>query len=131
MAAVMNTNSARTIRTIKPAVMRSPSLADERRGAPDLEHVDLRPGLDDFVVVVGPSGPDLAVELHTPDVLEVGDALDDRRALAHERRGPHLQHALAAGVIARDRAQRGKQDDGDDEERGPFDRRAPARRGDD
>src|SRR4051795_13749161 len=99
MAAVSTTHSARTIRAIKRAVMRSPSLADERRGAPDLEHVDLRPGFDDFVVVVGPSGPDLAVELHTPDAFEVGDALDDHRALAHERRGAHLQNALAPRVI--------------------------------
>src|SRR3954467_6190635 len=72
-AAVMNTNSARTIRTIKPAVMRSPLLADERRGAPYLENVDPGAGLDDLVVVEGPGGPDLAVELHAADALVVGD----------------------------------------------------------
>src|SRR3954463_8528371 len=102
MAAVMNTNSARTIRTIKPAVMRSPSLADERRGAPDLEHVDLRPGFDDLVVIVGPGGPDLAVELHAADTFGVGDALDDRRGLPHQRRGVHPDLALAALMVARD-----------------------------
>src|SRR3954454_6320419 len=101
----MNTNSARTIRTIKPAVIRSPSLGHERGGAPDLEHVDPRPRLDDFVVVIGPGGPDLAVELDAADPFGVGDALDDHGGLADERGGVHPDPALAALLLTRDRAQ--------------------------
>src|SRR4051794_25895385 len=124
----MNTNSARTIRTIKPAVMRSPLLADERRGAPYLENVDPGAGLDDLVVVEGPGGPDLAVELHAADALVVGDPLDDHRGLPDQGRGVHPDLALGALVIARDRAQRGQQDHRDHQERRPFDRGPGAER---
>src|SRR3954468_3017942 len=86
-AATMNTNRARTIKTIRPAVMRSLSFAHERGRAPDLEDVHARPRLDDLVVIVGARGPDLAAQLHAADALGVGDALDDRRRLTHERGG--------------------------------------------
>src|SRR4051812_22659531 len=122
----MNTNSARMISAIRPAVMRSPSFADERGGAPDLEHVDAFAGLDDFVVIVGPRGPDLAVQLHTADALSVRDALHDGRRLPHERRGTGSCPTAAALMAGGDRAQRGEQDHRDDEERRPLDRRSGA-----
>src|ERR1700709_2583625 len=99
----MNTNSARTIRATMPAVMLAPSFADERGGAPDLQHLDARAGLYDVVIVIGAGGPDLAPQLHTADALGVRDALDDQGVLAHERRGAGADAALAALVLARDR----------------------------
>src|SRR3954453_18690667 len=128
-AATMNTNRARTIRAIRPAVIRTPSLAPERCRAPDLEHVHPRARLDDFVVVVGARGPDLDVQPDATDALGVGDALDDGRGLAHQGRGARPQLALRALMLAGDRAQRREQDHGDDQERRPLDRRARSQRG--
>src|SRR3954447_26332390 len=117
-AATMNTNRARTIKAIRPAVMDSLSFAHERGCAPDLEDVHARPRLDDLVVVVRAGGPDLAVELDAADALGVGDALGHHRCLAYEcrRAGPHLP--ARALMLARDRPQHGEQDDRDDQERG-------------
>src|SRR3954453_7019489 len=89
-AATMNKKIANTTSAIRPAVIRPPLLAHERRCAPDLEHVHTGARLDHFVVVVRARRPDLAVELHTADTLGVGDALDDGRGLPYQRRGPHL-----------------------------------------
>src|SRR4051794_6017916 len=114
-AATMNTNRARTIRAIRPAVMDSLSFAHERGRAPDLEDVHARPRLDDLVVVVGPRGPDLAVELHAADALGVGDALDDHRALPDQCGGAGSYLAARALVLAGDRPQRGERNDGHDE----------------
>src|SRR3954447_12830413 len=79
--------------------------------------------LDDFIVVVGAGGPDLAVELDAPDALGVGDPLDDRRRLADQLRRAR-GHDPAALRCTGERAQGGEQDDRDDQERGPLDRRA-------
>src|SRR5690349_17540924 len=123
-AATMNTNTARTISAISPAVIDDSSFRDERRGAPDLDDLDLLADLDHVVVVIRARGPYLAVDPHTPDCLVVGDALDDHAGLPDERRGAGAQarrlHAMRAG----DRPQRQEQDDRDDEERRPPDRRA-------
>src|SRR3954469_4062694 len=122
IAATMNTNRTRMIKTIRPAVMYSLSFAHERGRAPDLEDVHAGPRLDDLVVVVGARGPDLAVELHTADALGVGDALDDHRGLPDQRGGAGSYLAARALVLAGDRPQRGERDDGHDEERGELDR---------
>src|SRR3954453_15679087 len=119
-AAMMKTNTARMIKTIRPAVMRSLSFAYERGGAPDLEDVHARPRLDDLVLVVGARRPDLAPQLDAPDPLGVGDALDDGRRLADQRRGARADLPARAPVLAGDRAQRGEQDDRDDEEGGEL-----------
>src|SRR3954452_8208347 len=103
---MMNTNRARTIRMIRPAVMRSPSFAHERCRAPDLEHLHARPRLEHLVLVVGTRRPDLAVQAHAADPLGIGDALDDDGALAHEGRGAGLELAPGALVLAGDRPQR-------------------------
>src|SRR4051794_37634301 len=106
----MNTNRARTIRTIRPAVMRSPSFAHERCRAPDLEHLHARPGLVDLVFVVRAGGPDLAVETHAADPLGVRDALHDDRPLPDQRRRARLELGPRALVLAGDRPQRGEHD---------------------
>src|SRR4051812_24572448 len=105
----MKTNRARMISTTSPAVMLSLSLAHERGGAPDLEHVHMGSGLDDFVVVVGAGGPDLAPQLHASLALGVGDPLDDDRGLPHERGGARPDLPAGALVRARDGTQRGEQ----------------------
>src|SRR3954452_13258964 len=101
---MMNTNRARTIRMIRPAVMRSPSFAHERCRAPDLEHLHARPRLEHLVLVVRACGPDLAVQAHAADPFGVGDALDDDRALAHQRGRARLELAPGALVLAGDRS---------------------------
>src|SRR3954470_13843349 len=126
-AATMKTNRARMIRTIRPAVMRSLSFAHERGRAPDLEHLDAGSRLDDLVVVVGARRPDLAVELHAAHALGVGDALDDHRRLADQRRRTRPDGARAL-VGTCDRPQRGQQDHRDDQEGGELDRRAGVER---
>ena len=80
---------------------------DERRGAPDLDHVDALAGLDDVVLVVGARGPDLALDADAADALVVGDALDDHRRAPDQRRGAGAQRAAAgAGASARAAAAR-------------------------
>src|SRR4051812_31087757 len=86
----MNKKIASTTSAIKPAVIRPPLLAHERRCAPDLEHVHTGARLDHFVVIEGSRRPDLAVELPAAAALGVGDAPDDGRRLPAQRRGPHL-----------------------------------------
>src|ERR1700750_3129979 len=103
---MMNTNRARTIRTIRPAVMRSPSFAHERGRAPDLEHLHARPRLERLVLVVGPGGPDLPAQAHAADPLGVGEALHDDRPLPDEGGGARLELAPRALVLAGDRPQR-------------------------
>src|SRR6201999_693545 len=95
-AATMNTNRARTIRTIRPAVMRSPSFAHERCRAPYLEHLHARPRLERLVLVVRAGGPDLAVQAHAADPLGIGDALNDDGMLPHQRGGARLERAPGA-----------------------------------
>src|SRR3954462_1937631 len=99
-AATMNTNTARTIRAISPAVMRSPSFAHERGRAPDLENMHAGPRLDDLVVVGGPRCPHPAARAPAAAALGVADPLHHGRGLAHERRGARPDPAAGALVLA-------------------------------
>src|SRR5215207_10517147 len=89
----MNRNTARTMSAMTPAsIPLAPLLlADERRGAPDLHHVHALAGLDHVVLVVGPRGPVLALELDAARPLVVRDPLGDGRGPADERRGARAQ----------------------------------------
>src|SRR5262245_33306213 len=121
----MKTNSARTIRATRPAVMvtSTPSIAHERRGAPDLEHLYTGARLKGLVVVVRARRPDLAVQPDAADALGVGDPLHHGGVTADQRGRAGLDLAAGALVLARDGAQRGQRDHGHHEEHRPFDDR--------
>src|SRR3954470_10465479 len=118
-AATMNRNTARTISAMTPGSTRASSFRDERRGALDLDDLDPPADLDDVVVVVGPRGPDLAVDAHAADPLVVGDALEDHGLLADERGGTGTQVGGHPPHAARHRAQREQQGDRGHEEHEP------------
>src|SRR3712207_3072527 len=104
-AAQMNRNTARTICAMTPASLASSLLAHERRGAPDLDHLDPRPRLDDLVLVVGAGGPGLPLQPHAAAVLAVDDALGHRRGAPDQRRRPRAQLRRLAAVRAGDGSQ--------------------------
>src|SRR4051812_41697772 len=101
----MNRNTASTISAMTPGSTTASSFRDERRGAPDLDDLDLLAGLDYVVVVVRPRGPPLAADPHAADALVVGDPLDDDRVATHQRRRAGAEQRWLATVRARERAQ--------------------------
>src|SRR4051812_13435593 len=133
MPATMNRNTARTMSAMTPASMPASFLllADERRGALDLDHMHALPRLDDLVLVVGARPPGLALQLHAAAVLVVGDALGDQRGAAHQRGGARAQLRRLAAARDGDRPQRDQQGDGDDEGDDPRRDGPRPRRGDD
>src|SRR3954452_1743108 len=110
-AATNSTNRKITIRAITPPDTRHSSFGHERRGAPDLDHLNPLARLEDPLVVERARAPVLTLELDGPAVL-VG-ALEHDRVAADEPRGAGAQLRREAPVRARERAQAEEQDDGD------------------
>src|SRR5215217_6621526 len=102
--ATISTKKAITTSTISAAMEGVSLLAHERRGAPDLDDLDRRTGLDDAVVVVGARSPHLAVDSHAADALVVRDPLKHDRAASDERGGAGAQLRRRSQVRSRDRA---------------------------
>src|SRR5918995_7195756 len=117
IAATMNRNTASTIRAINPASISASSLRDERRGAPDLEHLHAGSRLEHLVLIVRSRRPDLAFEPHA--TLVAPHTLDDGGRVAHERRRAGAQRRRLAAVTERDGPQGREQHDRHDEEGDP------------
>src|SRR3954452_11149133 len=100
--ATMSAKTRMTTRALRGATSTSPCGGDrsswggERRGAADLDDLDLGALLEDDVVVVGARGPDLAADAHGPDAFVVGDAVQHDGAGAHEGggAGPDLRRRV-------------------------------------
>src|SRR3954468_5977204 len=86
-AATNSANTTSTIKTITAAIGGSFLLAHERGRAPDLDDLPALAGLDDLVLVVGPRGPHLAVDLDDADALVVGDPLQHEARAADQGGG--------------------------------------------
>src|SRR3712207_5039374 len=111
--ATISTNTASTISAMAPAVMAilpQSSVGHERRGAPDLDDLHLGAGLVGLVIHVGPGGPHLSVDPHATDALVVGDALENHRLLAHERRSARPDLGRRAEMLASQGTQGQQQD---------------------
>src|SRR3954453_1149639 len=103
-----STTAATTIRPITPAPITTSLVADERRGALDLQDLDTRARLERLLLVVGVRGPHLAADL---DRAVVGiDAVEHHRPGADECR--------RAGARVRGHAQVARRQRADDPERG-------------
>src|SRR3954471_6680420 len=100
--ATMSAKTRTTTRAIRAATSSPPgggdrsSWGDERRGAADLDDLDLGAGGDDVVLVVGACRPDLAVDAHRADALVVGDALQHDGVAADQGggTGPDLRRRV-------------------------------------
>ncbi|CAA9490008.1 MAG: hypothetical protein AVDCRST_MAG30-1312 [uncultured Solirubrobacteraceae bacterium] len=97
-------------------------LADEGGRAPDLDHGHAGARFDDRLLIVGPSRPDLALELHRPGIGT--HRLEDGRLPADQRGGSRLRGERRAQVRLGDRAQ-GEQEDGRGHEEGHERERGP------
>src|SRR5919198_3128321 len=124
LAATNSANRISTAATINPTIPAS-SLADERRGAPDLHHVHALARFDHAVLVVAARGPHLAVEAHASDPLIVVDALEDNGGASDQRRRTRADPRRHVDVTPCDRAHHGEADGGQKPERCPPDPRAP------
>src|SRR5919108_566793 len=109
----MNKNTAMTMSAINPASIGYSSLRDERRGAPDLDHMHALAHVDGLVLVVGARRPHLAVDPHAADALVVGDPLDHHAGPPHQRGRAGAQPRRLPAVRASDRPQRGQEHDRD------------------
>src|SRR3954470_10440090 len=101
-AATISANSTSTAPTIRPVIARSPSFADERGRAPDLDDLHARARLDDLVIHEGARRPHLAVDLHAADALVVGDPLEHHRGPPDQRGGAGADLRRRAHVAPRD-----------------------------
>src|SRR3954449_7490091 len=111
-AATNSANTTSTIKTITAAIGGSFLLAHERGRAPDLDDLHALAGLDDLVLVVGPRGPHLAVDLDDADALVVGDPLEHDARAADQRRGTRAHLGRLVQVPARHRAHEREQQRG-------------------
>src|SRR5262249_24290734 len=76
--------------------------------APDLDYLDLGPGLEHLILVIGARAPRLAADAHQPDVRVIVDALQHDPPLADQRSRPGARDRRHALVRARQRPQRGQ-----------------------
>src|SRR3954463_16608051 len=97
---MMNRKTNRTTSAMTPASTSASSFRHERRGAPDLDHLDLLAGLDALVVIVRARGPHLAADPHAAATPGVGDPLHHDRVAAHQRRRAGAQQRRLATVRA-------------------------------
>src|SRR5215207_1461350 len=125
-AATNSANRTSTAATIKPIIPAS-SVADERRGAPDLHYVHARARLDHAVVVVGARGPDLALQAHAAQAGVVVDALEHDRGLTDEGGRPGADLRGYVQMALGDRPHDGEARRGQDGEHRPRQRRTAAR----
>src|SRR5919201_4120425 len=126
LAATNSANRISTAATINPTIPAS-SLADERRGAPDLHHVHALARLDDAILVVATRRPHLAVDPHPSQSAVVVDALGDDPGAADERRRSRADLWRHVHVAAGDRPDDREADGGEHRERDPADRGRAAR----
>src|SRR5919201_1290858 len=120
LAATKSAKRISTAATINPTIPAS-SLADERRGAPDLHHVHALARFDHTVLVVAARGPYFAVESHASDPLIVVDALEDHCGASDQRRRTRADLRRHVDVTPCDRAHHGEADRGQDRECRPGD----------
>ena len=74
--AIASTTTTSTATTIKATTWNSSLWHDERRGAPDLNDLDLLAGGDHLLLVIGASIPHLTADPHRADALTIRDPLE-------------------------------------------------------
>src|ERR1019366_9787476 len=110
-AARASATTTSTGTTINATTWDSSLWHDERRGAPDLNDLDLLAGGDHLFLVKRACGPHLAADLHRPDTFAVCDPLDDERRLTDQRGGASAQRRRGLAVTDRDRTQQQQKQD--------------------
>src|ERR1039457_3857340 len=111
LPAMADATTTSTATTIKATTWVSSLWHDERRGAPDLNDLDLLAGGDHLFLVKRARGPHLAADLHRPDTFAVCDPLDDERRLTDQRGGAGAQRRRGLAVTDRDRTQQQQKQD--------------------
>src|SRR4051812_49918247 len=111
--ATYRANSTSTIATMAAATAAPPLLAHERRRALDLDDLDALAGVDDVVLIVGPCGPHLAVDLDDADPFVVGDPLQDDPGAPDQGGGSCARFSRLVEVVPRDRPHDKEQQAGD------------------
>src|ERR1039457_4452110 len=91
LPAMADATTTSTATTIKATTWVSSLWHDERRGAPDLNDLDLLAGGDHLFLVKRARGPHLAADLHRPDTLTIRDPLKHERRLTDQRGGAGAQ----------------------------------------